>query len=1558
MRQQMTTKRLITLIILGLIVSAIAGGSIFLYSRWNSPPKILRRAELAIRADKLDKAKALADSYIAACPDDWKGYFILGQAYNRQGKYELARQALTKAGPLEPNEPSIVLAHAETYSLPATRALMSDNGPPTIKAIKEAISKLHEAVRVLSAFEPNETSAIQINEAIGLDCQYLAMAYNGMARKLTAEAKVAEASRQTDLANTKTTASEQARIDADSQSRQAIKMLLAVIRKNPSRERSAEPLVALCIRQKDHKSLDEVKQILEQAENPPPMATIRLVTSELRNISDRTSTEFNRKLDEAIKRVDSLLASHPDDGRLKLMRAGLAMKKSDTATANKLATEILKVEPRNSMAQMLLARVQMAEGRFADAEKQLFDLKAEFPHRIAAHYWYAVAADATDKEQLAKEAMRTVTRLEPIEPDDHALIAEAHRYLAEKFLADFPQNAYEDARKCYENNPNNPEAVWLLVRAAHKNDRLKPAQQTLAEAATGSDVSATMLMTVFRGYDLLGNHTQATDALNRAANTKPKNADERYNVILAKLLTHRTSDAMRLANEAIQEDPNSPKSHFVMAKVYNATRRGLQAREHFRKAVELNSRSPEYRIDLAKSLRKTGELDEALEVLKPVLAISESAREMELDIKILQAKPGEIAAAAQESGKLLSELQLAQAYLIKGQVKQCIEICKAELKKQPDSYTGRMLLGKALLATNEIDKCIEIWTPLIAAKPDELLAYQNLADALKRQAGPKSQPQEIHKPLADIPGSSPEMVNSAIAWLCQKFGKHLDAAEFYEKVAMDAEDNQAMRYKASLLQAECLAKARQAEKALAVLDKLVDDENFKTESKKTFAIRANMLIRLRRLPEADATLDRLFQAAKAERDIPYLNSVVEAFTQIRQMDKALTACDAIQSIRPEESSIYVLRARVLEQFHKLDQAGLQYRKAMELNPTDLNIYVRLANNLDAQLKPIEAMKTLGNLKALGQTGRSQAILHEAKLYARWGLKDRAIERLKTLDETADRTNSPETNLELAKFLASLHLIDRAKTILVRIPEHAREYIPARLLLAQLADTLEHKRAIIRALANKFPAITEILAREMAIFLADGKPDQAIKTFTIFRAEPKHKGVIPVTAAVFAITAAIEVGDLSLAARAARELAVARVGAQWPMVAAVLALDVDPNSAGRLLPKPPQARGLEPVLGLCLAKKTNDPNAARLWASRLDETLFKTTDGQPPSNQADRYRFLCALLIGDNGQIQPALAKLTARQSIVSRAARELADNLKKNPSKSTDELVTLIQAELAMNAQQVYLARLWATKALKARPTCQWAATMLIQLADKRSVTDALKAQVPCKWTKTLLMQKANQRSQLEKVAALLEPTNCYLARILRARILSIDIVGQYAESAKIYDSLSEAEKKEPGIAYEHGGVEEKAGNLDKALALYRQAWKDANNPVAANNAAYVIAKLHPEDKEQLKKASELAEKARKALPFAPHFDTAGWIAHLQGRNDEALNMLRIAVKGMSNSAEVHYHVGLAEAAAGNRGLGRMHLAAAMRIGKELRAADAKLRPSETAAADLAKQAYYEIEPE
>jgi hypothetical protein len=80
--------------------------------------------------------------------------------------------------------------------------------------------------------------------------------------------------------------------------------------------------------------------------------------------------------------------------------------------AERLSQEVLKAEPQNAQARLLRARALLDSGRAAEAEKELFGLKASFAGWPAAHYWYAQAAEASGKLELAREAMRTVANLQ------------------------------------------------------------------------------------------------------------------------------------------------------------------------------------------------------------------------------------------------------------------------------------------------------------------------------------------------------------------------------------------------------------------------------------------------------------------------------------------------------------------------------------------------------------------------------------------------------------------------------------------------------------------------------------------------------------------------------------------------------------------------------------------------------------------------------------------------------------------------------------------------------------------------------------------------------------------------------------------------------------------------------------------------------------------------------------------------------------------------------------------------------------------------------------------
>ena len=185
------------------------------------------------------------------------------------------------------------------------------------------------------------------------------------------------------------------------------------------------------------------------------------------------------------------------------------------------------------------------------------------------------------------------------------------------------------------------------------------------------------------------------------------------------------------------------------------------------------------------------------------------------------------------------------------------------------------------------------------------------------------------------------------------------------------------------------------------------------------------------------------------------------------------------------------------------------------------------------------------------------------------------------------------------------------------------------------------------------------------------------------------------------------------------------------------------------------------------------------------------------------------------------------------------------------------------------------------------------------------------------------------KVLDILQPKDCVLAQIIRAGLLVQD--KEYDKASEIYRLAAEAEKDNADLLLNQAIATEKAGHPVEALSLYRQVWQVSQNPVAANNAAYVVSQLLPGDAAALAEAQAWTEAAVKAAPGIPAFrDTKGWIAHLQGHQEEACLELRQAVKGLPNSPEVHHHLGVAEMTAGHNELARWHLATAVTIGKNV----------------------------
>ncbi|MGF1502521.1 MAG: tetratricopeptide repeat protein [Paracoccaceae bacterium] len=146
----------------------------------------------------------------------------------------------------------------------------------------------------------------------------------------------------------------------------------------------------------------------------------------------------------------------------------------------------------------------------------------------------------------------------------------------------------------------------------------------------------------------------------------------------------------------------------------------------------------------------------------------------------------------------------------------------------------------------------------------------------------------------------------------------------------------------------------------------------------------------------------------------------------------------------------------------------------------------------------------------------------------------------------------------------------------------------------------------------------------------------------------------------------------------------------------------------------------------------------------------------------------------------------------------------------------------------------------------------------------------------------------------------------------------------------------------------EQTGDVDSAIEEYRTLFEQQpGSMVVANNLASLLSD-HKPTPENIERAYVIAKRLRDS--DVPHFqDTYGWVLHLRGDNEQALQAISRAAEALPNNALVRYHHGVVLAELGQRPQARAELEAAIELMQNqplpvLDAAKARLATLETAA--------------
>jgi tetratricopeptide (TPR) repeat protein len=153
---------------------------------------------------------------------------------------------------------------------------------------------------------------------------------------------------------------------------------------------------------------------------------------------------------------------------------------------------------------------------------------------------------------------------------------------------------------------------------------------------------------------------------------------------------------------------------------------------------------------------------------------------------------------------------------------------------------------------------------------------------------------------------------------------------------------------------------------------------------------------------------------------------------------------------------------------------------------------------------------------------------------------------------------------------------------------------------------------------------------------------------------------------------------------------------------------------------------------------------------------------------------------------------------------------------------------------------------------------------------------------------------------------------------------GRRSSALQEFERAIQAQPHEPYLHTVAADLYREENNRDLARKHYEQALAaDPNFVLAMNNLAWMYAS----DGDNLDVALSLAQKAKQLQPASPNAtDTLGWIHYKKGLYASAIPLLEECVAKDSQSSVYQYHLGMALFAKGEKQNGRQHLESALRL--------------------------------
>ena len=363
--------------------------------------------------------------------------------------------------------------------------------------------------------------------------------------------------------------------------------------------------------------------------------------------------------------------------------------------------------------------------------------------------------------------------------------------------------------------------------------------------------------------------------------------------------------AIEQFNKVTQKDPKDVESWLSLGKLYKLSQNSVESEKAYKQALTLEANNEDALTGLALVYSDLGDTARATELLRKVAEKNPSMRTLE---------------ALSSAYEQMREYGLAA------------EILKKALGLRPDSPEIKRALATNLLLADQADESLKLFKELVAEDPKDVGALLRIS--------------QIHRQKRDY----------AKAWEAAKSAREVDP------------NNLEIRYnEVTLYEAE-----GKLSEAIAAMKEIIGPSPRRSVSP---GERGNRIILLERLGVLYRQNDQPKLAVETFKQIGELDpdsapraaaQVVDTYRQARDLAKALEESDAAVRKYPNDRMLKMVRANVLSEAGKYDQALTELKTLLD-GTSDREIHLTMAQVYEKQKNLAEMAKSVDAAEKLSES---------------------------------------------------------------------------------------------------------------------------------------------------------------------------------------------------------------------------------------------------------------------------------------------------------------------------------------------------------------------------------------------------------------------------------------------------------------------------------------------------------------------------------------------------------------------------------------------------------------